>query len=306
VKRTSMFWCQICEVHLCTTPITVNSTKTCKEQWHVLIHLKREAENRNRQIASLQVIRRGKKRQKSEREDSTDDMVTKEDAAAEAKRMEEAKRILVEAEVEAMRIEEEATEEARTAKEEAEVEAKRIEEEATEAAKRVEEEARTAKEEEERTRKSEQNVVGLREQMNRLKVKGEWPKRYRLAKFSSGLCAKVRLNNAPSFCHEMVRKVDDKNIGKNCSLCSNGNVKRTSTFWCQICEVHLCTTPITSNSRKTCTEQWHVLTDLKREAEHRNRQVASLQVIKRGKKRQKSEIEDSTAAEILLSCVGRR
>jgi hypothetical protein len=138
-----------------------------------------------------------------------------------------------------------------------------------------------------------EDVAGLRAQMDMLKARDEWPKTRRITKFSSGLFADVRLKNALGFCHEMVKRVDDRNIGKNCALCSYGNQKRTSHFWCRICEVHLCTTPITANSRKTCTQQWHALPTLKTEAANRNRQVASLQTIKRGKKRQSSERDDN-------------
>jgi hypothetical protein len=117
-----------------------------------------------------------------------------------------------------------------------------------------------------------------------------WPMRYRVKNFNDldELCAKVRLHEAPNFCHEMVRKVDNQNTGKNCALCSNGNQKRTSMFWCKICEVHLCTTAITGtvNSRDksvtdTCHQRWHVATDLKREANFRNKQVSALQADKK-------------------------
>jgi hypothetical protein len=45
-----------------------------------LTTLKTEAANRNRQVASLQTIKRGKKRQSSERDDNPDGMVNDENA----------------------------------------------------------------------------------------------------------------------------------------------------------------------------------------------------------------------------------
>jgi hypothetical protein len=141
-----------------------------------------------------------------------------------------------------------------------------------------------------RERTNKNDADGLREQMDLVKGKGKWPRRFCVAKFSDGLLAKVRLKNGPDFFHEMVRKVDARNFGKACVLCSNGNRKRTSMYWCRICEVHLCTTLITPNYRKTCSEQWHALTCLKKEATSRNKQIEVLQVIKRGRKRDISEM----------------
>jgi hypothetical protein len=71
-------------------------------------------------------------------------------------------------------------------------------------------------------------------------------------------------------------------------------------FLCSICEVHLCITSITSHARKTCNQQWHNLTDLKREATVRNRQVEALQVVKKSlnksRERQNIGTEDGTDA----------
>jgi hypothetical protein len=98
----------------------------------------------------------------------------------------------------------------------------------------------------------------------------------------------------------MVRSVDGKNNGRNCALCSSGNQKRTSMFWCSICEVHLSITSITSTARKACNQQWHNLTDLKREATVRNKQVEALQVVKKAfnksKEGQNIETEDGIDA----------
>jgi hypothetical protein len=134
--------------------------------------------------------------------------------------------------------------------------------------------------------------------MDLVKSQGKWPARYRVERFTSGIFARVRLSSSPDFCHEMVRNVDDKNNGRNCALCSYGNQKRTSVFWCSICEVHLCVTSITCNGRKTCNQQWHASQDLKREATARNKQVEAVQVVKKAlnqsREMQNSETEDGT------------
>jgi hypothetical protein len=140
----------------------------------------------------------------------------------------------------------------------------------------------------------------VREEMDLVKSQGKWPVRYRIEKFTGGIFARVRLSSSPDFCHEIVRNVDGKNNGRNCALCSSGNQKRTSMFWCSICEVHLCITSITFNARKTCNQQWHNLKDLKREATVRNRQVEALQVVKKNlnksRERQNIGTEDGTDA----------
>jgi hypothetical protein len=143
-------------------------------------------------------------------------------------------------------------------------------------------------------------------EMHLAKNNGEWPRRYRIEKFGDldGICGRVRLNHAPGFHHELVRSADENGFGKKCALCSNGSKKRTSVYWCQICEVHLCTTVITHNSRKSCNQQWHTTTDLKREAAFRNSQVESLQVVKRSvtksrKRLLSSEREDTTDARMI-------
>jgi hypothetical protein len=59
---------------------------------------------------------------------------------------------------------------------------------------------------------------------------------------------------------------------------------------------------ITFSGRKTCNQQWHASTDLKRDAASRNKQVKDSQVVKksvrksRKRKRHNSETEDSTGA----------
>jgi hypothetical protein len=127
-------------------------------------------------------------------------------------------------------------------------------------------------------------------------------RRYRVEKFSdlNGLLGRVRLNEAPDFHHEMVRVADENGLGKKCVLCSYGDKKRTSMFWCRICEATLCVSMIAPTSRKSCNHQWHSSTNLKREASNRNTQVEALQVVKRsvtkGKKRRSSEREDTTYA----------
>ena len=60
----------------------------------------------------------------------------------------------------------------------------------------------------------------------------------------------------------------------------------------------MCTTSITSNARRTCNQQWDKLSDLKREATVRNRQVEALQVVRKSvnksRQRENSETEDGT------------
>jgi hypothetical protein len=62
----------------------------------------------------------------------------------------------------------------------------------------------------------------------------------------------------------------------------------------------LCIISITSNARKTFNQQWHNLTDLKREATVRNKQVKALQVVKKAlnksKEGQNIETEDGIDA----------
>jgi hypothetical protein len=143
----------------------------------------------------------------------------------------------------------------------------------------------------------------FRAEMNLMKIESKWPVRYRVEKFSKldGVYARVRLHHSTDFCHEMVRaRWTTRTHVKNCALCSNGNQKRTSMYGCRICEVQLCTTtaiPGSSSSKVTCCHEWHVSTDLKRDAFFRNQQVAAAQSDnKSGKKKDTKTLDASTRA----------
>jgi hypothetical protein len=307
-KRTSMFWCNICEVHLCTTviPGIANSrqkkgTGTCHQEWHVSTDLKREAFFRNIQVTALQVDKKTSRKSESETQDASTgaasapavatgaapvptDSATGSAAATPGGVPDLALPAVV----------------APARKTAGSVTGSAADNPVGILALSPPHAVAPARNilKTQPIQLVRENSNELRAEMDLVKSQSLWPMRYRVEKFSEldELCARVRLHEAPDFHHEMVRKADENGIGKNCVLCSAGNKKRTSLYWCRICEVHLCTTAITGtvNSRDksvtdTCHQRWHVSTDLKREARFRNIQVTALQVDKKASRKRLNE-----------------
>lgn len=101
------------------------------------------------------------------------------------------------------------------------------------------------------------------------KIKGGWPVRKSTVKgFSQEEdLIKVRFHHSEKYQHIPVRipKTDQNKDGtKPCKLCSDGKIRRKTTWMCATCEVPLCTRPLMDEDGSCLTHhtRWHSARDL--------------------------------------------
>lgn len=82
---------------------------------------------------------------------------------------------------------------------------------------------------------------------------------------------------------------------KPCKLCSEGKIRRKTTWMCSTCEVPLCTRPLLDEEGASLSHhaRWHVAQDLK--ADH-DRIHAILKNGRESRKRARNEVEDGEEA----------
>lgn len=106
------------------------------------------------------------------------------------------------------------------------------------------------------------------------KRKGQWPVKHSTLNCFSAQeeLIKVRFHHSEKYQHIPIRipKTDKNKDGtKPCKLCSEGKVRRKTTWMCATCEVPLCTRPLMDEDGSALTHHtaWHTERDLV--AEHK-------------------------------------
>ena len=82
----------------------------------------------------------------------------------------------------------------------------------------------------------------------------------------------LRLHHSRVFCHEVQQFEQNsrRTMRTSCVLCRTKSTRRETRFYCSICRVPLCITPLGKSSpASTCFKKWHNSVNLKRESKRK-------------------------------------